>query len=93
MTEPDKVGEKLTMIAQLAEELSAEVFSDSPETAKKFGKIGAYCRRIAVCVRLHGQVPLEKPKHAVTRALRSLDRIAKTVQTVCDQLPRGDDNE
>ena len=91
MTDKEAVGKKLTTIAELAEELSAEVFSDSPETAKKFGKIGSYCRRIAICVRLHGQVPLEKTKHPVTRMIGSIDRIAKTVMTVVDQLPRNED--
>lgn len=88
--EPKTIEEKLTQIAVLAEELSAEVFNDSPESAKKFGKIGAYCRRIAICVRLNGQVPMEKPKNAMVRTIRSLDRIAKTVRTVVDQIPRDE---
>jgi len=91
MIDTESVGVKLTTIAQLAEDLSAEVFSDSPETAKKFGKIAAYCRRIATCVRLNGQVPLEVARHPITRAIRSMDRIAQTVKTVVDQLPRNEE--
>lgn len=85
----ESIEAKLTAMAQLAEDLSAEVYSDSPETAKKFGKIAGYCRRIATCVRLNGQVPLERTRHPITRALQSVDRIARTVQTVVEQLPRG----
>lgn len=90
MIDAEAVGVKLTTIAQLAEELSSELFTDTPETSKKFGKIAGYCRRIATCVRMYGQVPMEKPKHPAARLLMSVDRIAQAVVTVVDQLPRGD---
>lgn len=84
----EKIVEKLSSLAELAEDLSAELFTESPDTARKFGKIARYCRRIATCVRLYGQVPLEKNgKNGIMGAAKTLDMIIKNVMAIAERLP------
>ncbi len=89
----EKVELKLTSIAQLAEDLSAELYSESPNVARKFGKIAAYCRKIATCVRLHGQVPIGQDSNPVAKTVRYLGHIANGVKTIADQLPRIENDD
>lgn len=90
MIDPEIVGVKLNTIAQLTEELSAELFDDSPELAKRFGKIAIFCRKINTCLRLHGQVPVPARQSKMMRVVRSVDLLAQTVKTVVERLPRTD---
>jgi hypothetical protein len=76
---PTGIEDKLNRIATLAEDLSAELY-DSPDTARKFAKVAAYSRKISTCLRIHGQVPLERPGSPVIEAARSIDQLMRGFQ-------------
>lgn len=71
-----KLEEKLAKLAELAEEISAELY-ERPDTARKFLKVAAYSRKIATCLRVHGQVPLESGGSPVMQAAKSVDQLVR----------------
>jgi hypothetical protein len=83
----EKIEQKLSSIAILSEDLSAELFAESPDTARKFNKIARYCRRIATCIRLYGQVPIQRQPNGLMGAAKTLDVIIKNVMAIADRLP------
>lgn len=76
-----QIKNKLDDLARIAEDLSAELYSSENKiTAEKFKKIATYSRKIATCLRLHGQVPLER-ENKIKQALKTFDNAVKTIKS------------
>ncbi len=79
-----QIENKLDDLARLAEELSAELYSpDNKVTADKFKKIASYSRRISVCLRLHGQVPLER-ENKVKQGIKTFQHAVNTFKSASE---------
>lgn len=74
---------KLEDIARLAEDLSAELYSENKVTANKFKKIAAYSRKIGTCLRLHGQVPLER-ENKIKQTIKTFQHAVSTIKSASD---------
>lgn len=71
--------EKLAKLSELAEDLSAQLFDvNNKVVSDKFKKIASYSRRIATCVRVNGQIPIEREN--------KIKQGIKTIQSAVDTL-------
>jgi len=79
-----QIEDKLDDLARLAEELSAELYSpENKVTAEKFKKIAVYSRKIGTCLRLHGQVPLER-ENKVKQGIKTFQHAVNTLKSASE---------
>jgi hypothetical protein len=67
---------RLDNIRRESEELAALLHSH-PDTAAKFAKIARYTSSLSTCVRLHGQIPQEKPRPPILQAAASIHQLSQ----------------
>lgn len=73
----EEIEIKLAVIRSNAEELHAMLFEENPATAEKFHKIGAYCGKLATCLRVHGQLPEEPPPPPIISIAKGIHQLQK----------------
>ena len=77
---------KLNTLAEMAEDLAAEFHDSAPDHAAVFAKVARHARRVATCMRLHGQAPEMGPGRPILEAARQVDKLARSFSSISNQL-------
>lgn len=72
--EHDEISANLGAIRNMAEELHVLLFDSYPRTAEKMQKIGRYVGKLATCIRVHGQLPLEPDQPSLVTAAKIIHK-------------------
>ncbi len=67
----------LSVIRTTAEDLHALLLDEYPQTALKMRKISLYVGKLATCIRVHGQLPIEPGTPGIVRAAKIAHRLLR----------------
>ncbi len=83
------------VVRSQCEELHALLLDKHPESAEKFERIAKYSGKISTCIRVHGQVPTERPKAAIVNVAKNVVEITRAVKKAAKNFPGmvGPNNE
>ena len=72
--ELDEIALNLSTMRTVAEDLHVLLFDAYPRTAEKMQKIGRYVGKLATCIRVHGQLPIEPDQPSLITAAKIIHK-------------------